>query len=73
VTDDPKNDPQQWVASRDPMTEAQRIKLERLSDQTGEPASDDHLSKAEADQKIAELLEEAGNYDDKNTDDQDEP
>lgn len=58
-------------AKNDPMTDAQKIYLDTLSDQTGEPSADEHLSKDEAALKIEELRQEAG-YD-TSTDDQDEP
>lgn len=58
--DDLQRDPKQWPSGNEPMTEAQRIELELLSNQTGEPTSDERLTKAEASEKIEELREEAG-------------
>lgn len=58
-------------SGHDPMTDDQRINLDTLSDQMGEPTPGEHLTRAEAAEKIAELREEAG-YD-TTTDDQDEP
>lgn len=57
---DLQRDPKQWPSGNEPMTEAQRIELEMLSNQTGEPTFDEHLTKAEASEKIEELREEAG-------------
>jgi hypothetical protein len=72
MTDDDATDlTEQAENARDPMTDSQRIYLDTLSDQVGEPTPDDHLSKAEATRKIEELREEAG-YD-TSTDDLDEP
>lgn len=65
-----KAEPDQ-LESEDRMSDAQRISLDTLFDEAGEPTPDDHLSREEAAQKIAELREEAG-YD-TSTDDQDEP
>lgn len=68
-TYDMQRDPKQWPSGREHMTEAQRIELEQLSNQTGEPIADEHLSKAEASEKIKELSHEAGiNRDDDETD-----
>lgn len=53
--EDLQRDPKQWQSGREPMTEAQRIELEKLSNQTGEPTSDESLTKAEASEKIEEL------------------
>lgn len=57
---DLQRDPKQWPSGNEPMSEAQRIELEMLSNQTGEPTSDEHLTKAEASEKIEELRHEAG-------------
>ncbi|MDB5168605.1 MAG: hypothetical protein JWO55_863 [Candidatus Saccharibacteria bacterium] len=58
--EDLQRNPKEWSSGREPMTEAQRIELEMLSNQTGEPTSDEHLTKAEASEKIEELRQEAG-------------
>lgn len=58
--DDLQRDPRQWPSGREHMSEAQRIELEMLSNQTGEPTFDENLTKAEASEKIEELREEAG-------------
>lgn len=58
--DDLQRDPKQWPSGNEPMSEAQRIELEMLSNQTGEPTSDEHLTKAEASEKIEQLRQEAG-------------
>lgn len=63
MTDDdtkPQRDPEGWKTGDDPMTEAQRVYLENLANQTGEPTPDEQLSKAEASEKIGELRKEAG-------------
>ncbi len=51
-----ERDPDHWVTGDDPMTEAQRAFLRRLSEQAGEPF-DDSLTKAEASKRIDELRE----------------
>jgi hypothetical protein len=64
-----QRDPKQWPSGREHMSEAQRIELEQLSNQTGEPMADEYLSKAEASEKIKELSQEAGiSLDDDQTD-----
>lgn len=64
-----QRDPKQWPSGREHMSEAQRIELEQLSNQTGEPMADEYLSKAEASEKIKELSHEAGiSLDDDQTD-----
>ena len=60
--DEPSNrvkDPADWVTGDEPMTEAQRAFLQSLSDRTGTPF-DEHLSKAEASQRIDELRGQSG-------------
>ncbi len=69
--DDSTDQSKQDESGHDPATDSQRIYLDTLSNQTGEPTPDDHLSKDEATRKIEELREEAG-YD-TSTDDIDEP
>lgn len=67
--EDFERDPKQWPSGQEPMTEAQQIELEMLSNQTGEPTPDEHLTKAEASEKIEELRQEAGiNLEDDDTD-----
>lgn len=44
----------------EPMTEAQRVYLESLANQTGEPSPDEHLSKSAASEQIERLRREAG-------------
>lgn len=66
--DDLQRDPKQWPSGNEPMTEAQRIELEMLSNQTGEPTPDERLTRAEASEKIEELRKEAGLEDDEDTD-----
>jgi hypothetical protein len=64
-----QRDPKQWPSGREHMSEAQRIELGQLSNQTGEPMADEYLSKAEASEKIKELSQEAGiSLDDDQTD-----
>lgn len=65
---DLQRDPKQWPSGNEPMTEAQRIELEMLANQTGEPTSDERLTRAEASEKIEQLREEAGLEDDEDTD-----
>jgi hypothetical protein len=59
-SNDFERDPKQWKTGNEPMTDAQRVELEILSNQTGEPMPDEHLTKAEASEKIEELRQEAG-------------
>lgn len=62
---------QQYHDNDRPMTDEQRIRLDTLADEAGEPTPEDRLSEAEAAKVIEELREEAG-YD-TSTDDLDEP
>lgn len=71
ASDDPQDQAIQGKSGDGPMTDVQRVQLDNLSERTGEPTPDEHLSKAEAARKIEELREEAG-YD-TSTDDLDEP
>jgi hypothetical protein len=53
-------DPKQWQTGGDPMTDAQRIELEVLTHQAGEPTPDENLTKAEASAMIEGLRQEVG-------------
>ena len=57
VTGERKRDPQhEWVTAFDPMSEAQKAILKRLSNEARQPdAFSEHLTKAEADKRIAVL------------------
>lgn len=66
--DDLQRDPEAWKSGDDPMTDAQKVYLDTLSQQTGEPAPPDDLNKAEASEKIEQLRDEAGLKDDDETD-----
>lgn len=55
----PPTDPDDWKSGDDPMTDAQRVYLETLARQAGEPAPDSDMTKAEASEKIDEYRQEA--------------
>ncbi|MET0980092.1 MAG: DUF3072 domain-containing protein [Candidatus Saccharimonadales bacterium] len=59
-----ERDPRQWQTGHDPMTDAQRILLESLSNQAGEPSPDERLTKAEASELIERLRRDVGEYND---------
>lgn len=61
--DDFERDPKLWQTGHDPMTDAQRILLENLSNQAGEPSPDDRLTKAEASELIERLRRDVGESD----------
>jgi hypothetical protein len=48
-------DPMQMEIGHEPMTDAQRVELELLSRQTGEPTPGDDLNRGEASEMIEEL------------------
>lgn len=50
-----EKDPSDWVSGDDPMTGAQKSYLTTLAEQAGEALPTDHLSKAEASEKIDAL------------------
>lgn len=58
--DNLQRDPEDWKTGDDPMTDAQRVYMDTLASQTGEPTPDDHLTKAEAAEKIEDLRDKAG-------------
>lgn len=60
TTPNPEKDPADWVTGDEPATGPQESYLSTLAQQTGEDVDLDHLSKAEASQKIDELRHEAG-------------
>ena len=65
TTDDVKDgnlqrDPDDWKTGDDPMTDAQRVYMDTLAGQAGEPSPDEDLSKAEASKTIEELREKTG-------------
>lgn len=53
--EDFSRDPNQMEVGHEPMTDAQRVELELLSRQTGEPAPGDGLTRAEASEQIETL------------------
>jgi hypothetical protein len=55
-----ERDPKLWQTGSDPMTDAQRIELEVLSNQASEPFTDGPLTKAEASEKIEDLRKKVG-------------
>lgn len=60
IDDQLTSDSDEWSSVREPMTQDQRVYLDTLAQQTGEPTPGDNLTKDEADLKIAELSKEAG-------------
>jgi hypothetical protein len=58
--EDFERDPKLWQTGSDPMSDAQRIELEVLSNQASEPFTDGPLTKAEASEKIEYLREKIG-------------
>lgn len=58
--EDFERDPKQWKTGGEPMTDAQRIELEQLSHEVGDPTPDEHLTKAEASELIEDLRRKAG-------------
>lgn len=57
--DTPVKDPEDWKSGDDPMTDAQRVYLDTLAGQAGEPTPGSDLSKAEANEKISALRQQA--------------
>lgn len=55
---DLKRDPKQTETGNEHMTDAQRVELELLSRQTGEPTPSDGLTRAEASEKIEEMRQQ---------------
>ena len=55
-----QKDPEDWVSGDDPMTGAQRSYLTTLSEEAGEEAPSDGLTKAEASKMIDELRAKLG-------------
>lgn len=64
----PPTQPDEWKSGDDPMTDAQRVYLDTLARQAGEPAPDDDMSKATASEAIDELREKADLDEDDNPD-----
>lgn len=58
--DNLQRDPEDWVTGSDPMTDAQRVYIDTLAGQTGEPSPAEPLTKAQAAEKIENLREKAG-------------
>ena len=56
----PEKDPSDWVTGDEPATGPQESYLSTLAQQTGEQVDTDHLTKAEASEKIDELRGKAG-------------
>jgi hypothetical protein len=61
--DDFVRDPKQWKTGGEPMTDAQRIELEHLANEVGDPSPNEYLTKAEASEQIEQLRREAGHLD----------
>lgn len=57
--DDLQRDLDNWDTGDEPMTSAQRLYLETLTAQAGEPSPDENLTKAEATRMIEALRTEA--------------
>lgn len=57
-TDDTVRDAPDWIAEDEPMTDTQRVYLETLAGETGEPTPPDDLTKAEAAALIDQLKQE---------------
>lgn len=55
---DLRRDPRQTETGNEHMTDAQRVELELLSRQTGEPTPSEGLTRAEASEMIEELRQE---------------
>lgn len=55
-----KKDPEDWVSGDEPMTGAQASYLTTLSEEAGEVAPSDDLTKAEASKRIDALRAELG-------------
>lgn len=58
-SDDLQRDLDSWDTGDEPMTSAQRLYLETLTGQAGEPSPPENLTKAEATRRIEELRQEA--------------
>jgi hypothetical protein len=56
--DELKRDPKQTETGNEHMTDAQRVELELLSRQTGEPTPSDGLTRAEASELIEALRQQ---------------
>ncbi|HEV7952171.1 MAG TPA: DUF3072 domain-containing protein [Candidatus Saccharimonadales bacterium] len=56
--EDFSRNPNQMEIGHEPMTDAQRVELELLSRQTGEPTPDDGMTRAEASEKIETLRQQ---------------
>jgi hypothetical protein len=56
--DELKRDPKQTETGNEHMTDAQRVELELLSRQTGEPTPSDGLTRAEASELIETLRQQ---------------
>ncbi len=55
---DLRRDPKQTETGHEHMTDAQRVELELLSGQTGEPMPSDDITRGEASEKIEELRQQ---------------
>ncbi len=72
-TNNLQRDTVDWKTDNDPMTDAQRVYLDTLTTQAGEPAVPDTLSKAEASEQIDHLRKETGLGDTNDIDTEDDP
>jgi|GEM_PF-2047018 len=55
-----QRDPDDWKTGDDPMTPAQKVYAETLTQQAGEPPFPDNLTKAEAAERIEDLRKKLG-------------
>jgi hypothetical protein len=60
VTKNAEKDPSDWVTGDDPVTGPQQSYLSTLAQQAGEQVDTEHLTKAEASEKIDELRQKVG-------------
>lgn len=60
TNDDLQRSPDDWKTGDDPMTDAQRVYIDTLAGQAGEPTPEENLSKAQAAKKIEDLREKVG-------------
>jgi hypothetical protein len=68
MTDDLTRNPKDWKSGNYPPTDAQRIYLDALSSEVGEPTPKESITRAEASEKIEELRVKTGKDGDDETD-----
>ncbi|MDN5275516.1 MAG: hypothetical protein JWN33_165 [Candidatus Saccharibacteria bacterium] len=66
-------DSDEWKTTEDPITDAQRVYLQTLSDQAGEPVPDYSMTRAEATTRIEELRKRTGIVSSQDIDTEDDP